>query len=132
MKNKRVFKSKKSLAGAKKYRKWADWDEGDILICKLNAWHTDQYKKQCPVVEVVDAMFKSSAANKEFAGSTMVLNNTGLLMKALEEVEIGSYLQITYNGTSEIQKGLYAGKEAHNMDIELLEIEEEAQEEVEL
>lgn len=118
---KRKFIVRKKLAGQKMYRKWEDWAIGDILICKLIGTHVDQYKKECPVVEVLETHFKTES--EKYQGKQMVLNQCGILNKAMEQLSIGDIIQITYNGSSMIEKGPYKGKEAHVLDIAMCEEE---------
>lgn len=122
---KRVFTTKKKLSGQAVYRKWEEWDMGDILIGKLMGYKDDQYGNKCPLIQVIDSQFKDKKANIE-EGKTIQLNKCGMLAKALESVTEGEIVQIEYTGQSTIEKGKYKGKEAHTMEVQLLEEDSEA------
>lgn len=126
---KRVFKKKKKLSGGpKNFRKWADWDEGDYVIGKYVGTHTDQYDKECMKLEVADAEFRKKAEAKKLIGKVMVLNAAGQLNKAMEEMEEGQMIQVTYQGTSTIEKGKYKGKDAHVIEVDTVEEDDGSEE----
>lgn len=123
--SKRVFKPTRKLGGGQKmYRKWEDYQVGDVVIGTYVDTHVDQYKKNCPVIEVVDAQFKDKTGSK-YVGKNLVLNAAGMLNKAIEKAELGQMLQFTYNGTSTIEKGPYSGKDSHLIQTDLVEEESE-------
>ncbi len=128
---KRVFKSKKKLSGGKcTYRAWGDWEVGDLIIGKYKGSKLDQYKKPNWLVEVVDAQFIKHKEGKKLIGQVLGLNSNGQLDKAMENVSEGDMIQVCYNGMSEITKGKFAGKDAHQVEVDLVE-EEGAEEETE-
>ena len=121
---KRVFKSKKKLSGEPmNFRKWADWDEGDYVVGEYVGIHTDQYDKECMKMKVEDAVFSNKKEAKNVIGKVLVLNAAGQLNKAMEKMDEGQFVQVTYNGMSTIETGKYAGKESHVLDIQLMEEE---------
>ena len=128
----RKFTTKKKLTGiAKTFKKWSEWEEGDQVIGKWVADHKDQYDHVCPVLEVEYAKFADKKFSKEVVGKNLVLNASGTLTKQLyveKNAQHGDILQLTYMGTSMIEKGKYKGKEAHNLEIEVL-VEEGSEEE---
>jgi hypothetical protein len=79
--------------------------------------------------KVVETQFKDKNANFE-EGKTVVLNRCGMLAKALEGVEFGQIIQLEYNGIGTIEKGKFKGKEAHSMEIQLVELEESSDDSV--
>ena len=118
---KRKYVEKRKLSGGKKmFRKWESWKEGEYVIGKLVGTHLDQYKKLCPLIEVETAEFEEGAS---FEGNVLVLNSCGMLDKAISKVVEGAILQVTYQGSSLIERGPYKGKVAHK--VEVLELEEE-------
>jgi hypothetical protein len=130
-KMRRQFKStRKVTLGQKTYRKWEEWDTGDVLIAKFMDQEIDNYDKPNYLMEVIDAQFKDSKLGAKLEGKTLALNHCGILGKAMEKISKGEMVQLTYNGTSKIEKGKFAGKDAHLMDIEV--VEEDTGEEVEL
>ena len=50
-------------------------------------------------------------------GRTVVLNGAGNLKYKMGFVDLGDYIQISYNGKQEITKGAMAGKQAHNFEV---------------
>lgn len=128
---KRVFKTTKKLSGAKTaYRPWKEWEVGDIMIGKFLSTRTDNYDKPNYMFEVEDAQFTDFKLAKKLIGENLTLNSNGQLDKAMENVEEGSMVQVTYNGTSTIEKGKYAGKEAHSVEVDLVVEDDGTEEEV--
>ncbi|RTL05264.1 hypothetical protein EKK58_08375 [Candidatus Dependentiae bacterium] len=127
---KRVFTTKKKLSGAMFYRKWDDWAIGDIFIGEYTGTKKDtQYDTEHFVFKVVETQFKDKKANFE-GGKTVVLNRCGMLAKALDGVEFGQIIQLEYNGIGTMKKGKFKGKEAHSMEIQLVELEESSDDSV--
>lgn len=120
-----TFKTKRSIAGGQMtYRKWDMWAVGDIVIGTFKGTRIDGYDKVCPMIEVMDAQFKDGSGNK-YINTTMSLNHNGIVGKAIEKVQEGEILQFTYNGKTMLEKGKYAGKEAHSVSVDVMEIDEE-------
>ena len=118
----RKYKSVKKVSGVRKvYRKWEDWDIGDIVIGKFTGIHIDQYKKECPMIEVEEAFFKAKKEGAELVGKTLVINHTGMIGSAFSKISEGTCVQITYDGKSLIEKGPYKGKDAHVTLVEEVE-----------
>jgi hypothetical protein len=134
--NKRVFKSKKKLSGARAtYRPWKEWEIGDLIIGKYRGQKEDNYEKPNWLFEVLDAQFSDGRAAKKLIGQTIGLNSNGQLNKAMNSgLEKGSIeegetiLQVMYNGTSEIEKGKYAGKDAHLVEVDIVEEDDGSEE----
>lgn len=124
---KRIFKSKKKLSTVKAvYRKWNEWDVGDILIGTYKGSQTDNYDKPNWLIEVEDAQFSNAKDAKKLmpkGGEKVIigLNSAGKLDGALEQIEIGDMVQIEYKGMSEIESGKFKGKDAHDIDCDLVE-----------
>jgi hypothetical protein len=124
---KRVYKSKKKLSSVKAtYRKWSEWDAGDILIGTYKGSQTDSYDKPNWLVEVEDAQFTNAKVAKKLLPkgdekTVIGLNSSGKLDAAMEQVEIGDMVQIEYKGMSTIEKGKYKGKDAHDIEVDLIE-----------
>jgi hypothetical protein len=124
---KRTYTVTKTVSGKpKKFRLWKDYSVGDILICKYVGTTENKYNEVKPnfVVEILETFLKNKLVEKDLVeGTHLVLNTTGMLDKAMSNVAPGTLLQITYKGTNAIEKGKFAGKEAHS--IEVLEIEKD-------
>lgn len=117
--------TKKSLGGAQSYRKWEDYAVGDKVIGKFIGIHTCQYKKDNYKIKVLDAQFEDQDLAETLIGKVLVLNAAGSLDKQMAEVEEGECISMEYTGKSTLTKGPYAGKEAHGMIVEIVEVEEE-------
>lgn len=129
---KRVFKSKKKLSGGARcvYRAWKEWEVGDIIIGVYTGSRIDNYDKPNWMLEVLDAQFASKPKTaKKLIGQTIGLNSTGQLNNAMEKVEEGQIIQVMYNGMAEMEKGKYAGKDAHQVEVDIVEEDDGSEEE---
>jgi hypothetical protein len=122
---KRTFTTKKKLSSTRaQYRPWKEWETGDYIIGKYKGCQTDNYDKPNWLFEIEECVFvKKPKLAKELIGKVLGLNSNGKLDKAMESATVGDFIQVTYNGTSMIEKGKYKGKEAHDVDVELVEEE---------
>ncbi len=124
---KRVFKTKKVLSGVKsEYRAWKVWDEGDVFVGKLvgSSPNRKNKSKKDWIFEVIEAFFADKKEQKRvLVGKRITLNSAGQLDKGLEQIEEGAIVQITYNGSVEMEGGEYAGQNAHTMEV--VEVEED-------
>lgn len=128
---KRKFKSKKKLTTVRaNYRPWAEWEVGDYIIGTYKGSQTDQYDKPNWLVEIEEASFvKKPKLAAKLVGQLLGLNSNGKLDKAMKNVEEGDMIQVTYNGMGTIEKGKYKGKDAHDVEVELVEEETDEDEE---
>lgn len=126
---KRIFKSKKKLSSVKAvYRKWSDWETGDILIGTFKGTQVDGYEKDNYLVEVEDAQFADKKAVKKLmtVGDDdekviIGLNHTGKLANAMKSAEVGDIIQVEYKGMEKMTKGKFKGKDVHDMDVDVVE-----------
>lgn len=126
MEQKRKFVIKKKLTtGKSEFRQWDHYDEGDVLIGKLigTSPNNKNPSKKDWIVEVLDAQFKDAAAAAKVQGKNILLNSAGMLDKAMEKVEEGQIVQVTYNGKHVIEKGKWKGSNSHTMDVLLVDEE---------
>lgn len=106
----------RQVGGQFKYRKWGLWEEGDMLVGKFVQETMDNYKKPSYHIEVEEVQFEDMTdAPKQ--GEIFALNSAGQLDKAMAQVEKGDFVKVIYKGIQTIEKGPYAGKEAHSMAI---------------
>lgn len=120
MAEKRTRKVKRVLSGARtEYRKWADWDEEDVIVCKFVGKTPNKKNRDRTdwIVEVSNAFFSDKSEQKRVLGKRLTLNSAGQLDGGMEQLEIGQECQITYNGTSIMQGGEYKGQKAHLMEV---------------
>lgn len=122
---KRKFKTLKTLTGRNLYRQYDEWDVGDIVVGKIVDFGKDKYDKTCPIIEVLEVMFKDKKENERVMGKRLFLNSCGKLAKKINEgaLEEGMIIQLEYLGKNVMEKGKYAGKQAHDVNIELGEME---------
>ena len=121
---KRIFNVKKTLTGSNVYRTWKEYSEGDVVVGTFQGVHIDNYKKNNAKIKVAYAEFADGTGG-DLVGKTLVINSCGSLEKALENMDEGSAYQFIYNGTIQLQKGPYAGKDAHSVAIEEVDLTEE-------
>lgn len=117
----RKWKSKKHLTARHGYRKWEDWAAGDIVIGEIVDFQNDSYDHKCMVLKVEETFWQNKKAGKEQIGKRLFINSNGMILKRIEELEVGNVVQIEYQGTNTIEKGKYKGKEAHQVDLQLME-----------
>lgn len=133
---KRTYTVTKTVSGKpKKFRLWKDYSVGDILICYYVGTTENKYNEAKPnfVVEILETFLKNKTIEKDLVdGTHLVLNTTGMLDKAMSNVAPGTLLQITYKGTNAIEKGKFAGKEAHAILVEEIEDESKTVEDLDL
>jgi hypothetical protein len=120
---KRVFNVKKTLTGSNIYRPWKDYSEGDVIVGTFQGVHIDNYKKNNAKVKVAYAELADGTGDT-LVGKTLVINSCGSLDKALDNMDEGSAYQFVYNGKITLDRGPYAGKEAHSVAIEEVDLEE--------
>lgn len=119
---KRVFRSKKKISGRCLYRAWKEWEVGDVFIGKYSGSKIDNYDKPNWLFEIVDIQFADKKEAKRLpVGERIGLNSMGMLNKAMEQVEEGDLVQVTYNGMAEIDDGgKFDGKDAHTCEVEIV------------
>jgi len=124
----RVFKKRESLTGGGLYRQWEEWDIGDIIVGKLVGFHTDKFDKVGVKLEVEYASLKDKSESK-YLNKVLSINNCGSLGKAFIELKnddrIGELFQFEYQGTTEVLKGKFAGKDCHVVELSTVEDDSE-------
>lgn len=130
MAKQRVFKSKRKLSKTRAtYRAWGEWDVGDIIVGTFKGEQTDQYDKPNWLLDVEEAFFTNKKEQKRIKGQILGMNSSGKLDAAMKDVEEGDMIQVEYKGMSTIEKGKYKGKDAHDIEVDLVEEEGEESEE---
>ena len=106
----------KQVGGARKYRKWGLWDEGDYIVGTLKDTYMDKFKKECFLIETIECDFrKTDESFKE--GDLVGLNNAGGLIFALKDVPMGTVVRIEYAGKDVLDSGEYEGSEVHTFKV---------------
>jgi hypothetical protein len=116
----RKFKVKQQLTGSCKYRPWNKWEEGEYIIGDFQSLGTDNYGKNNYKLKVLETDILEL---KE--GDVVGLNSCGSLDKAMEGLDVGTTVQITYTGQIILEKGKFAGKAAHTCEVAIMEKEGE-------
>jgi hypothetical protein len=105
----------RQVKGAKRYKAWKEWLEGDIVIGVFKDTYIDKYKKNGYTIEIIETQFQEGEDLP--AGTMLGLNGMGSLDYKMEDVEIGSVVRIEYTGKTVLEKGPYEGKEAHTVSV---------------
>lgn len=117
------------VGGSKIFRPWGHWTEGDTLQGKFVSTSEDNFGNTNYELEVEECEFDQERivtktkkgeesvllAPKE--GEIFCLNSCGSLEKAMEKCDIGDVIKVIYTGTIILNKGKFAGKEAHTMKV---------------
>jgi hypothetical protein len=117
------------IGGSKLFRPWGHWTEGDSLVGKFTGTSEDNFGNTNYDIEVEECEFERErivTQNKKNEAVTYVapkegevfcLNSCGSLDKAMEKCDIGDTVKVIYTGTVILNKGKFAGKEAHTMKV---------------
>lgn len=112
----KVKRNFRKLNGGCIYRPWKNWAEGDVVVGKFIRQDEDMYHKPNWIIEIEETEFTNEEDNLE-VGKHLGLNSCGSLDKAMEKNEVmeGTIIQIEYTGKIMLEKGPFAGKEAHTV-----------------
>jgi len=123
----RTFIAKKKLSAPLNYRPWESWEAGDYVIGKFVGINVCQFKKKNWKVEGEEAEFEDGTS-ANLVKKTLVLNACGKLEKLYDEgeVEEGMFIRVGYLGQAELTKGPFAGKLAHQLEVDIMEMEDDS------
>jgi hypothetical protein len=117
----------KQVGGARKYRPWRSWAEGDYIIAKFKETYIDKYKNEGWVVEILECEFEEKETEfKE--GEVVGLNAAGGLAYAMEEVLPGNIVRIEYTGLDTLDSGDFKGSSVHTFKVGIDDSELDASE----
>lgn len=117
------------VGGSKIFRPWGHWTEGDVIVGKFTGTSEDNYGNTNYDIEVEECEFDNpriQTKNKKGEdvvyespkeGEIFCLNSCGSLDKAMDKCDIGDFIKVVYTGTVVLNKGKFAGKEAHTMKV---------------
>lgn len=117
------------VGGSKIFRPWGHWTEGDVIIGKFTGTSEDNFGNENYDIEVSEVEFdqkriqyknkkgEDSVLEEPKIGDIFCLNSCGALEKAMEKCDIGDIIKVIYTGTILLNKGKFAGKEAHTMKV---------------
>ena len=104
----------KQVMGASSYKAWKEWEIGDYVVGKYSKEGEDKFGNPTYQLEVIEAGFEEKAPA---VGAYFTLNSSGSLNKAFEDIEIGQVVKVIYKGEDTINKGKFAGKKYHSMEV---------------
>ena len=91
------------MNGARSYKKWANWDEGDTLAGKLLSISIDKFKHNQYLIEIEEVDMQDPSDDKAIAlepGKTIMLNSCGSFEYGIESAELGDFIHVEYKGMS--------------------------------
>lgn len=97
----------KEVSGARNYRAWDQWGEGEFITGKYSATGdqpTAYGDQKWYEIEVDDSNFPCDG------GKTLRLNGCGALDSKMAEIEVGSIIKVQYDGEGVMPKGPFKGK----------------------
>jgi hypothetical protein len=106
----------RQAGGARKYRPWKQWAEGDYVIGVFKDTYTDKFRNEGWIIEVIECDFKDSQAAWN-EGDVVGLNAAGGLAYSMEEAQKGAIVRIEYNGLDTLTSGDYKGSEVHTFKV---------------
>lgn len=102
----------RSVGGPKKYFKYAECEEGQLLV-------EGKFVGRSP-----NKFGKENFDIKPEEGPTVSLNHAGHLAYLIENhVNEGDLIQVIYDGREKLEKGAYKGKEVHKFIVNVAESE---------
>lgn len=118
----------KTVGGAGKFIKFADMVEGDyfsgkyVKTYKDARYDNDRYEVLIDGFES-DALLHNGDAPK--IGDTVTFDGCGSLNYAMDEIEVGTEIELEYQGTSKLPDGhKYKNKDAHQVEVKTFGEEE--------
>lgn len=118
------------IGGKRVFRPWKSWTPGDSITGKFTGTFDDDYGKTNYeiVVESVDfeegsVPYKTNAGKEgtyeaPLKSEIFVLSACGSLDNAMDKVDEGDIVRVTYTGQEVLKKGKFAGKNFHTMKVE--------------
>lgn len=107
------------VGGSRTFKPWAKWKVGEYVSGVFTKKSEDKFGNPNYAVRVTGTNIDGLNEN-----DNLVLNSNGSLNYKMEEVAIGTEIQVEYKGKVKLEKGAFAGKECH--DVKLLAAEVEA------
>ncbi len=119
-----MARTRRKVGGAGNYKKYKTYAEGDYVVGKFVRTGEDRtYGKPYYVIELEEFKFETpeccSPLGKEIVvGMELTLNSAGSLDHKMEEITIGSIVEIVYNGTEPLPADhKFKNKDAHQFDV---------------
>ncbi len=102
--------------GGRKYLAWKNWQVGEYLVGKYTKSYEDQFGNENYEVQIIEAEIEGADLKE---GDLFGVNSCGSLKHNMTDVAPGSYIQVTYEGKGEIEKGPFKDKSFHKVGLEV-------------
>lgn len=93
-----------TIGGNRNYPKYSECEAGEMLV-------------DGTYVKSFDGKFGIQYEYMQEDGGIVVLNSAGALNNAMQYVNPGARIQVTYMGQKDITKGKFAGKQFHDFQV---------------
>lgn len=120
------FKFKK-VRGERVYKAWNTWEIGDYVVGTFKELGEDKFGNPNYILEVIESSIEEAVEGKDFC-----LNSNGSLNYKMDGVAIGSIVRIEYEGETLLEKGSFAGKTCHTVDLQVADLGDMAVSEADL
>lgn len=94
------------VATVKQYHKFAEKKQGDVIVEGF-------------FIGTTDGTYGRQHNFKTQEGVHHVLNSSGHLNYCIEQISVGDYCRVTYNGETTLTKGPMSGKKSHQFLIDV-------------
>jgi len=130
-------RTRRQIGGAKSFKKWNTFTEGDYIIGKyVEEGFDNKFKKPTYTFEIEDFEVQDPSIHGDKSleiGERVTLNHLAALEQKLAQVNIGDVVELVYNGKAPLpEKHAFAGTMAHQVDVFVCDEEEAGEEEVDL
>lgn len=126
-----VRRKKREIGGGKLFKKWADWAIGDFIVGEFVGQSTDNYGNACFHIKLESVEMQEPTdykGNELVPGKVMGLNSCGSLEYKMGEVDVGTILEIEYEGTEVLPENhKFKGKDCHQVKVTECSDEEESE-----
>jgi len=117
------------VGGARTFKSWKSWTKGDFVEGIFTGTSEDNYQKTNYHIEVKNYEFADGTDLPE--GKQLGLNSNGSLDYQFQDIAEGSQVMVEYEGKGMLEKGLYKGKEFHQVSVSVADGEDSVKEESE-
>jgi len=108
----------RAIGGTRVYRPWKKFAQGDVLTGTLTDVLEDNFGNPSYTIRIDSTDFEDDNDNLT-EGTLFGMNSSGSLNYKMASVEIGSFIQVEYEGTTVLEKGKFKGKECHSVNVSI-------------
>ena len=109
------------VKAARTYKKWDNWTEGDYIIGEYTDKTVDNYGKNNYAIKLIEVHMVNPTDDRGGelkAGMTLGLNHCGSLGYRMDDIEVGTEVEIVYNGTTSLPDNhKFKGKACHQVEV---------------